>query len=105
MNLSTPADKPWLPGGMLLAGFGLPLAWRRRRDIAGMRYNGLPVLVVLLAVGLQSCGGGSGPAAVSGSNTGSSSGSTGTPAGAYTVTITATAGLITQSTTYALTVQ
>jgi hypothetical protein len=134
MNSSSSPFNPLLPGGLLLAGFGLPIAWRRRREIARMSYHSLPALLLISAVALPGCGGGSssssGTSTGSGSSTSSSSGSSsssssssggtsssssssggssgggsmGTPAGSYTVTITATAGSTTQTTTYTLTV-
>jgi hypothetical protein len=123
MNSSAASFKRLAPGGLLLAGFGLPIAWRRRRDIARLAYNGFPVLLLVGVIALPGCGGGSGSNAPvvssSGSSTSSSSsggsssssgssgsggGLTGTPAGAYAVTVTATSGSVTQTTTYTLTV-
>jgi FG-GAP-like repeat/FG-GAP repeat len=118
MNSSSGPLNPLVPGGLLLAGFGAPMFWRRRRDVARLSHSGLPVLLLISAALLQGCGGGGGssaPAASGGSGSAgsggtssgggsSSSGSTGTPAGTYTVTISATGGSVTQTTTYALTV-
>jgi hypothetical protein len=127
MNSSIPPFNPLVPGGLLLAGFGVPMVWRRRRDIVRLSYNGLPMWLLIGALAMPGCGGSSGSSAPSvssssgsstsssgssssssgGSSTSSSSsggGSTGTPAGTYTVTITATAGSTTQTTTYTMTV-
>jgi hypothetical protein len=108
---------PLLPGGLLLAGMGLPMAWRRRQTMACAGQYGLFALLLMGTLALPGCGGGgsgstagsgsSGAASSSGgsSSSGSSSGgSVGTPAGTSTVTITATAGSTIQTTTYTLTV-
>jgi len=118
MNSSGGSLNPLIPGGLLVAGIFLPVAWRRRRESARLSYSALPVLLLISAITLQACGGGGGSSASSGSGSGSGSGSssssssgsssgggsTGTPAGTYTVTITATGGSTTQTTTYTLTV-
>jgi hypothetical protein len=127
MNSGSPLFNPLVPGGLLLAGFGVPMIWRRRRDIVSLSYNGLPMLLLISALAMPGCGGSSGSSSPSvssssgsstsssgssssssgGSSTSSSSsggGSTGTPAGTYAVTITATAGATTQTTTYTMTV-
>jgi hypothetical protein len=114
MGSSGSSFNPLVPGGLLLAGFGVPMVWRRRREIAGLRHGALPVVLLICAVALPGCGGGgdsgsSGSSSSSGGGSSSSSssggGSVGTPAGTYTVTITAASGSITQKTTYSLTVK
>jgi MYXO-CTERM domain-containing protein len=106
MNSIAPVS-PAAPGGLLLAGLGLSLVWRRRREMVAM--------VLISVVALHGCGGGGGSTASSGSGSSSSSSSSGgggssggvpsgTPAGNYTITITATAGATTHNATYALTV-
>jgi hypothetical protein len=94
MNPANGPSAPSMPGGILLAGIGLPLALRRRRAAARRLHRAflLTMLVGACAM-LQSCGGGG----VSGS-------SGGTPAGTYTITVTATAGSTTHAATYSLTI-
>jgi hypothetical protein len=107
---------PAIPGGLLLAGMLLPMAFRRR-SFTAPQPTGLLVVLLICAVALQGCGGGGGSSSSSGSSTSSSSsssssssgssggGSMGTPAGTYQVTITATAGSTTQTIGYTLTVK
>jgi FG-GAP-like repeat len=105
MNSRAPFN-PLMPGGLLLAGVLLPIALRRRPFNAAQPYGFLVVLLIN-AVLLQGCGGGSSgssSAVSSGSGSSSGGGSTGTPAGSYTITVTATSGSITQTTPFILTV-
>jgi hypothetical protein len=77
MNSGGASLDPLLPGGLLLAGFALPVLWRRRRDLASLGSNGLPILLVLIATTLAGCGGGGGSSTSSASSSGSSSSSSG----------------------------
>jgi hypothetical protein len=97
MNSSGRPVSPLLPGGVLLAGICMPFALRRRRTVACAQHYGMLVLLIG-ALALHGCGGGSGSSGASGG------GAPGTPAGSYTVTITATAGSTTHTATYVLTV-
>jgi len=119
MNSPAAPFNPAIPGGLLLAGTLLPMAFRRRMFTAPQPY-GLLVVLLINAVALQGCGGGGGSSSSSGSSTSSSSssssgssssssssgssggGSVGTPAGTYTITITATSGSTTQTLPYTL---
>jgi Bacterial Ig-like domain (group 3)/FG-GAP-like repeat/FG-GAP repeat len=98
MNSSGQPFEPLAPGGMLLAGISLPIALRRRRTQSRrMRRAAFGAMIVGAVVLLAGCGGSGG-----GSPSGSSSGAT--PAGSYTVVVTGTAGSISQSANFALTV-
>jgi len=103
MNSSGRPVDPLLPGGVLLAGIGVPFAFRRRRRAACAQHYGMLVLLIG-ALALQACGGGSGSSSPSAAGGGPGGGPIGTPAGSYTVTITATAGSTTHTATYVLTV-
>lgn len=99
MNTPRNPFDPLAPSGILFAGIGLPVLFRRRKAVAlWLRSAALTLLIVGAGTLLQGCGGGGG------GSSGSSGGSTGTPVGTYTVTVTATAGSTTHSATYALTV-
>jgi hypothetical protein len=115
MNSRGWPQNPLVPGSLLLAGIGLPIALRRRRQFAYSRHCGLLILFIIGTLAISGCGGGGGSSSAgiagssasssSSSSGGSSSGGTaGTAAGTYSVTITATAGSITKSVTYVLTV-
>jgi hypothetical protein len=97
MNSRVRAIDPLLPGGALLAGIGLPIAFRRR-TLTKLRYDALLAILFFAALSLVSCGGGGG------NSSSSTGGSPGTPGGTYSLTITATAPSTTKSVTYALTV-
>ncbi len=95
---------PLVPGGLLMAGLGLPIMLGRRRRRATDRFVQRSVLGLLLLGGvtlLNGCGGGGG---ADGGGAGGGGGSGGTPAGTYTITITASGGAATHTATYALTV-
>ena len=99
-------DPRWRPGGLLLAGLGLPLALCRRRRRATERFMQRSALVLFLLGGatlLHGCGGGGGAGDSNGAGPGGGA-SGGTPAGNYTITITATGGSAAHAVTYALTV-
>jgi hypothetical protein len=101
MNSSRGPVDPLTPGGVLVAGISLPIALRRRRT----QSRRLPraargALIMATLALLAGCGGTGGGG--SGSPSGGSSGAT--PAGSYTVVVTATAGSVSQSANFALTV-
>jgi hypothetical protein len=102
MNSSGAPLNPMLPGGLLLAGFGLPMVWRRRRDIARLSYTGLSVLLLIGAAALPGCGGGSGSSASavsssSGSSTSSSGSSTSSSSSSGSSSSTSSSGSSTSS--------
>jgi len=80
-------------GGLPLAGVFLLAAPRRRR---GSTLLGLIMLALLVT--LPACGGGGGSKTTQQQDPG-------TPAGTYAVTVTATAGSISEQTTFTLTIQ
>jgi len=81
MNSSAPPVNPLIPGAVLLAGIGLPMAWRRRREIVRLSYGALPVLLLISALTLQACGGGGGSSSTSGSGSSGSGSSSSSSSG------------------------
>ncbi len=80
--------------------FFYSIFFRKRRVLAATAFAGL---ILLLGLGVISCGGGSGGGGGSGST--GSSGSGGTPAGSYGVTVTGTSGNLTNTLILTLNVQ
>ncbi len=91
---------PWGPGGIVLGAFLIPL-FRSRRVNAQIRVLACTALLTIGTCGLHGCGGDD---SGSSSGGGTGGGSAGTPAGKYTIVITATAGTMTHTVNYTLTV-
>lgn len=99
-----PSDRPiyafLFPGLAMMTMFGMALG--RRRSLYGMRLCGL-LIILTVAPGLISCGGGTG----SGSGRSTRVGNPGTPAGSYMVSVSATtsgSGTLSQTATLTITI-
>lgn len=77
MNSGSTPSNPLVPGGLLLAAFGVPMIWRRRRDIVRLSYHAPPMLLLISALAMPGCGGSSGSSASSVSSSSGSSTSSG----------------------------